>query len=67
MINQSTDGENRVQWESVHKCPKCGHLVNLDETNLRVISTGMIHCPNCNWFGPVHIKIASQEEDDSAD
>lgn len=40
--------------------PKCGHVVNLDETDLRVIATGMITCPNCTWLGPVRIKILEQ-------
>ena len=46
--------------ESVHKCPKCGHIVNLDETDLRVITTGMISCPNCKWFDSVRIHVMEQ-------
>jgi predicted RNA-binding Zn-ribbon protein involved in translation (DUF1610 family) len=62
MTNQPADDNNHKEWQSVHKCPKCGHVVNLDETDLQVISTGMISCPTCGWFGPVRIKIMEQEQ-----
>jgi predicted RNA-binding Zn-ribbon protein involved in translation (DUF1610 family) len=60
MTNQPTKLEGRRELESVHKCPKCEHLINLDVTDLRVISTGMISCPNCKWLGPVRITIAEE-------
>jgi predicted RNA-binding Zn-ribbon protein involved in translation (DUF1610 family) len=60
MTNQPTKDEGRRELESVHKCPKCGHLINLDETDLRVISTGMISCQNCKWLGPVRITIMEE-------
>ncbi len=60
MTSQSTANNGRGELESVHKCPKCGHLINLDETDLRVIATGMISCPNCKWFGPVRITITEE-------
>jgi predicted RNA-binding Zn-ribbon protein involved in translation (DUF1610 family) len=60
MTNQPMKDNGRRELESVHKCPKCGHLINLDETDLRVISTGMISCPNCKWFGPVRITITEE-------
>lgn len=63
MANQPTEDNGR-ELESVHKCPKCGHIVNLDETSLRVIATGMITCPICQWFGPVRIKITEHEQED---
>jgi len=60
MINKPTEASGRRELESVHKCPKCGHLINLDETDLRVVSTGMISCPNCKSFGPVRITITEE-------
>ena len=60
MISRLTEDKGQGEWESVHKCPKCGHIVNLDETDLRVIATGMISCPNCKWFGPTRIRIMEQ-------
>ncbi len=66
MTIQSAERNGKKGWESVHKCPKCGYMVNLDETDLRVIATGMISCPNCDWSGPVRIKIAKPEESGSA-
>ncbi len=67
MTNQATAGNVKGELESVHQCSKRGYLVNLDETDLRVIATGMISCPNCNRLSPVHIKIVNQEEGGSAD
>ncbi len=66
MSNQLTEDSEQQGLESVHRCPKCGYTVNLGETDLSVIGTGMISCPSCDWFGPVRIKIANQEVNDSA-
>jgi predicted RNA-binding Zn-ribbon protein involved in translation (DUF1610 family) len=60
MANQLPNTNER-KWDSVHICPKCGHVVKLSEFDLRVISTGMIACPNCEWSGPVHIEIVERE------
>ena len=65
MNNQLREATGQLGLESVHRCPKCGHTVNLGETDLSVIGTGMITCPSCDWFGPVHIKIARANEDSS--
>jgi predicted RNA-binding Zn-ribbon protein involved in translation (DUF1610 family) len=50
------------QWESVHRCPKCGHVVNMADIDLRAISTGIIACPKCDWSGPVTIEIVEGEK-----
>lgn len=48
------------QWESVHKCPKCGYAMNLDKMDLRAIATGIITCPKCEWSGPVAIDVMEE-------
>ena len=49
------------QWESVHRCRGCGHLTNLEEIDLRGISTGIISCPKCNKSDIVRIEIVEVE------
>ncbi len=61
MGNRPTGDKGRQGLESVHKCPKCGYTVNLGETDLSVIGTGMISCPRCGWSGPVRIKIETEK------
>jgi predicted RNA-binding Zn-ribbon protein involved in translation (DUF1610 family) len=47
-------------WESVHVCPRCGHVINLERLDLRTIATGVISCPKCDWSGPVNIKVVQE-------
>jgi len=49
-------------WESVHRCPKCGHLINLDTIDLPEIATGIVTCPKCEWSGAISIEIAEAEK-----
>jgi predicted RNA-binding Zn-ribbon protein involved in translation (DUF1610 family) len=46
-----------AQWESVHICPHCGHILSLDDINLRTITTGILECPKCQWEGPIEIQV----------
>ena len=48
----------KAQWESVHICPRCGHALNLEDIDLRTITTGIVECPKCHWEGPVEIRVA---------
>ncbi len=58
-----TPGPNaEKEWESVHRCPKCGYVVNLKDIGLRAITTGIITCPTCGWSGVVTIEIVAEEE-----
>jgi ribosomal protein L37AE/L43A len=50
------------RWESVHRCPQCSHVVNLEEIDLRAIATGIIACPKCDWSGPVSIEIVEEQK-----
>lgn len=47
-----------AQWESVHICPRCGHILRLEDVDLRTITTGIVECPKCLWEGPVEIQVA---------
>ena len=49
-------------WESVHICPKCGHVINLAEIDLRTITTGIVECPLCGWSGRIEIQIVEVED-----
>jgi DNA-directed RNA polymerase subunit RPC12/RpoP len=60
MSLEPPDKGGAKQWESVHKCSKCGQIVNLAEIDLRAIATGIIACPKCDWSGQVEIKIIEQ-------
>lgn len=41
---QSKDPGGRKYWESVHSCPRCALVINLEEIDLRAITTGIITC-----------------------
>lgn len=49
------------QWESVHRCPECGRITNLADIDLRVIATGIIECPKCDWSGAIKIEVVEIE------
>jgi predicted RNA-binding Zn-ribbon protein involved in translation (DUF1610 family) len=51
-----------TQWESVHICPQCGHILSLEGIGLRTITTGIVECPECRWEGPVEIKVVNLGE-----
>ena len=44
-------------WESVHICPNCGEVINLEAINLHEITTGIVSCPRCEWSGRIEIQI----------
>jgi predicted RNA-binding Zn-ribbon protein involved in translation (DUF1610 family) len=56
------DPNTEKQWESVHRCPKCGYVVNLKDIGLRAVTTGIITCPTCSWSGVVTIEIVEEEK-----
>jgi len=37
----SADQHDGESWESVHICPRCGHIINLSELDLRAVTTGI--------------------------
>jgi hypothetical protein len=50
-------------WESVHVCPKCGHILNLALIDLKAITTGIVDCPKRDWSGPIEIQIVDTAEE----
>ena len=54
----SNNPSHQAHWESVHICPRCGHILNLAEIDLKTITTGIVACPQCDWEGPVEIQVA---------
>jgi predicted RNA-binding Zn-ribbon protein involved in translation (DUF1610 family) len=61
MSTDSPDLNRKKQWESAHRCPQCSHVINLEEIDLRAITTGIITCPKCGWSGQVSIEIVEEE------
>lgn len=47
-----------ARWESVHICTGCGHALNLEEMDLRAVTTGFVECPNCHFEEPIEIRVA---------
>ena len=48
---------DRSEWESVHKCPKCGYELNLEKLDLDETTTGIATCPRCGWAGQIDLQI----------
>lgn len=53
---------NKKHWESAHLCPRCGHVLNLADIDLKTVTTGIVDCPNCDWSGPIEIKIVDEKK-----
>jgi hypothetical protein len=49
--------ESKKRLESAHVCPRCAHVLNLADIDLKAITTGIVECPNCDWSGPIEIQI----------
>ena len=54
---------NEGSWESVHICPACGYTLNLEQIDMRAITTGIVLCPKCNWEGPIEIQVQESGKD----
>lgn len=46
---------------SVHRCPKCGFIIDLKDLGLRRSTTGLVTCPKCECSGPVTIVIVVKD------
>jgi hypothetical protein len=58
MISPNASEQNeRSEWESVHKCPKCGYELNLAKLDLDETTTGIATCPRCEWAGQINLQI----------
>jgi ssDNA-binding Zn-finger/Zn-ribbon topoisomerase 1 len=62
MATEKPDKSDSMQWESVHLCPKCGHALNLEKTDLDAVTSGIATCPKCEWPGPINLKIVQDEK-----
>jgi hypothetical protein len=60
MKSDAEDEIVRPNWESVHVCPGCGHVINLADLDMRAIITGIVTCPGCDWSGQIEIQIVDE-------
>jgi hypothetical protein len=60
MKPQSTE-PNVKKWDSVHKCPQCGHILKLEDIDLKAATTGIVACPDCDLSGPIKIQVLERE------
>jgi predicted Zn finger-like uncharacterized protein len=58
------DKKEKKSKISAHVCPQCEFFVNLKDIGLKGGSTGLVTCPNCDWSGPVEIRIVNKEPAD---
>jgi ribosomal protein L37AE/L43A len=61
MEARQPDADDSKQWESVHVCPQCGHVIRLKDIGLPETSTGIIACPECDWSGSIEIEIIEKK------
>ena len=57
MSEKSPERNGVEHWESVHKCPRCGYELNLEDIDLRGATTGIAACPKCEWEGQINLQI----------
>jgi hypothetical protein len=60
---QAPDVEVKKDWEHVHLCPKCAHMVPPDQIELGSIVLGVITCPKCEWSGTINLQIVERKDD----
>lgn len=52
-------------WEHVHRCPQCEHIIKADEIPHSAIATGVLTCPRCNYSGPINVQIVPEDSGSS--
>ena len=60
-----TDIHAEKNWEHVHRCPQCEHIIKADEIPHSAIATGVITCPKCDSSGPINVQIVPENFDSS--
>lgn len=55
--------DNNRQWRSANVCPKCRYVLDLEEIDLKAITTGIATCPRCEWSGYIDIQIVESDDD----
>jgi transcription elongation factor Elf1 len=66
MNSHTPPPDGKKHWESAHVCPRCGHVLNLADIDLKAITTGVADCPNCDWSGPIAIRILDDKTSERA-
>lgn len=61
----ATDIYARRNWEHVHRCPRCGHIIRADLITHSAVATGVIMCLKCEYSGPINIEIVSEGDGSS--
>lgn len=57
----TTDTHAERNWEHVHRCPQCEHIIKADDIPHSVIATGVITCPKCEFSGPINVQIVPED------
>jgi hypothetical protein len=56
-----SDNHGVRDWEHVHRCPQCEHIVKADEIAHSAIVTGVITCLICDFSGPINVQIVPED------
>lgn len=57
MESEQQHDNERMHWDSVHKCPQCEQHFRLADLDLKAITTGIVACLKCDWTGSINIQI----------
>jgi hypothetical protein len=57
----ANDIHAKGNWEHVHRCPTCEHIIAADEIPHSAIATGVITCPKCDYSGPINVQIVPED------
>jgi hypothetical protein len=61
MAKQLPNTNELKQWDSVHRCPRCGHALKLGDIDLMAVTTGIVDCPHCGRAGQIEIQIVERK------
>ncbi len=62
IVSPTPESSDQKQWDSVHRCPQCGHITKLGELDLKAATSGVITCPTCKWSGQIEIQIVERSQ-----
>jgi hypothetical protein len=57
----TTSKHGTAKWMHVHRCPQCGHTVEVEEISHSAIATGVMICPKFEYSGPINLQIVSED------
>jgi ssDNA-binding Zn-finger/Zn-ribbon topoisomerase 1 len=61
MNPHAPEPSEQSNWESVHKCPKCGYELNLEKLDLDETTTEIAMCPKCEWSSQIDFRIVPRQ------